>query len=183
MVRIHPGSPSHALSQRLRGAKPAYRQHRSETSSVGTADVKLRDAAALLDAGAWEQAREAFTKALAAPEEDAAATAEGWLGLSRTLTALGDQPRSDAALSQAYKLAPANVRIVAASARRFVAEGAFNEALVLVKRASASASRTRLVAPPPRDPGTGGRHPACPQDVPHAGGPVARGSRAASESR
>jgi predicted O-linked N-acetylglucosamine transferase (SPINDLY family) len=98
------------------------------------ADVKRREALALLDAQAWEKARLAFLDILQSAR-GAPADAEAWLGLSRAWDGLGNASEGEKALHQAYQLAPKDPPIAAAVADRLIAIGAADQAVTVIKRA------------------------------------------------
>lgn len=99
------------------------------------ADVKRREALALLDAQAWEKARLAFVEILQSEERDATMDAQAWMGLSRAWGGLGNAGERDRALQQAYLLAPKDPTIAASAADRLLADGIADQAINVVKRA------------------------------------------------
>ncbi len=99
------------------------------------ADVKRREALALLDAQAWEKARLALLDILESGEHNAPTDAELWFGLSRAWEGLGNTGECEKALRQAYELAPKDPAIAAASADRLIAYGVTDQAINVIKRA------------------------------------------------
>jgi predicted O-linked N-acetylglucosamine transferase (SPINDLY family) len=102
------------------------------------ADVKRREALALLDAQAWEKARLTFLDILQS-DPDARKDAEAWYGLARAWDGLGNAGESERALVQAYALGPKNPMIAGAAAERLIANGNPEQAINVLKRALFSA--------------------------------------------
>jgi predicted O-linked N-acetylglucosamine transferase (SPINDLY family) len=99
------------------------------------ADVKRREALALLDAQAWEKARLSFQEILQSGGSEARADAQVWFGLARAWAGSSNSEESDKALTQAYDLAPKNPPIASAVADRLIANSNTEQAINVLKRA------------------------------------------------
>lgn len=99
------------------------------------ADIKRREALALLDAQAWVRARTALTEIIRSGGAEAEKDASLWFGLSRALDALGQHREGEQALAKAYQAAPEDQTIALAAAKHLVSVGDPAQAAKVLVRA------------------------------------------------